>query len=75
MRLLIVWIFNAMISSSELEVVIVLEIWTVFHHDPVKWLKGTLVGAEILEMEVSLGVDPGDFDSIKSIAMIAGLPG
>lgn len=75
MRLLIVWIFNAMISSSELEVVIVLEIGTVFHHDPVKWLKGTLVGAEILEMEVSLGVDPGDFDSVKSIAMIAGLPG
>lgn len=75
MRRLIVWIFNAMISSSELEVVIVLEIWTVFHHDPVKWLKGTLVGAEILEMEVSLGVDPGDFDSVKSIAMIAGLPG
>lgn len=63
-----------MISSSELEVVIVLEIWTVFHHDPMKWLRGTLVGAEILEMEVSLRVDPGDFDSVNSIATIAGLP-
>lgn len=75
MRLSIVLTFNAVISSSELEVVIVLEIWTFFHHDPVKWLRGTLVGAEILEKEVSLGVYRGDFDSIKSIAMIAGLPG
>ena len=75
MRLSIVLTFNAVISSSDLEVVIVLEIWTIFHHDPVKWLRGTLVGAEILEMEVSLGVYPGDFDSIKSIATIAGLPG
>ena len=37
--------------------------------------RGTLVDAEILEMEVSLRVDPGDFDSVTSIATIAGLPG